>query len=166
MRTVIIKDRSDLQSVGVKLLGEQAGTKRALDRLVALNPHVDFNRIEAGTVLFVPDAPGVRDTSGSVEGQAFGDLRDQLLASVDAASVRVRSGHEALSSQRQEITAVVKLAAVKRAIESDPELKAQVDAATQVFKQDQAQAKAADEALKAMKEQATAALAEIAKMLA
>jgi hypothetical protein len=166
MRIVVIKERSDLKGVAEKLWGDKA-KPAAVERLRALNPHLDVRRIEPGTVVFVPQIPGGRDdpAAASVEGEAFGALRDQILEAIDATAARVRSGHESLAAQRQDVTAVFKLAAVRKAMDQDPELKPQIDAAADVFKQDQVQARAAEEAMKAIKQQATAELAELAKLL-
>ncbi|HEY2925279.1 hypothetical protein, partial [Piscinibacter sp.] len=77
----------------------------------------------------------------------------------------VRSGHEALAAQRQEVAALLKSAAVRRLIESDPDLKQDLDAAVQVFKQDQQQAKEAEKTMQLLQEQAKAELAALAKLL-
>ena len=162
MRVVVINDRTNLQSVA-RLLGDQAGSKIALERLQALNPHVDFAKIEPGTVVFVPDAPGA--AAPSVQGGAFAALHEQFLASVDAVGLRVRGGYEALGAERQSVSAALKLAAARRAIENDPDLKAQLDAAAEVFKQDQAQAKAANDTLRVVHQQAASELGALAKLL-
>lgn len=89
MRVTVI-DKKNLQ-VFSKLLGDKIGSGSALERLKNLNPHVDFKKIEPGTVLLIPDAPGFRDAeSFSVTGGAFDALREQMLASVDIAASRLR----------------------------------------------------------------------------
>ncbi|MBI3529361.1 MAG: hypothetical protein HY067_15505 [Betaproteobacteria bacterium] len=166
MRMIIIKQGTDLQTLGTRLLGNADGKEVTLQHLQQLNPHVDFQRIEPGTVLLVPDQPGLKkDESISVSGQAFDAFRDQVSASVEAATTRVRHGYEALASQRSDVNAVLKTAAVKRLLESDPELKAQLEEAAKTFKQDQAAAKASESTLKSLQDDAAAELAALAKLL-
>jgi hypothetical protein len=167
MRTFVVeKGTHSLKSLSTLLLGNKAGSASALDQLKNLNPHVDFKKIEPGTVLLIPDVPGLRGAAGaSVTGDAFDELREQVLASVRAAGARVSSGYDARLNEQKEVAAVLKSGGLERALKADPELKPQIFAATQVFKQDQQQAKAADETLKALQQQATAELAQLAKTL-
>lgn len=167
MRTFVVKDPSSLESLIERLLRNKASSASAVDQLKNLNPHVDFSKnIAPGTVLLVPDVPGSRGAEGSsVTGDAFDELREQVLASVEAAGARVSSGYDAMLREQKEVAAVLKSASLKRALKADPELKPQIDAATEVFKQDQQQAKAADEALKALQQQAIEELARLEKTL-
>ena len=54
---------------------------------------------------------------------------------------------------------------MKRAIEADPELRAQVESAATVFKQDTADAKNAEQTLKSMKDRIDEELNALAKLL-
>ena len=166
MRMIVIEQATDLQALTTRLLGAKAGAGASLDSLKALNPHVDFNKLGAGTVLLVPDLPGLRDgQTGSIAGQAFDTFGQQVLADFDAAATRVQAGHAARLTDQKELVAMFKGAALKRAFEADPELKAQADAAAQIFKQDPIDAKAADETLKALKEGLGTELAALSKLL-
>ena len=170
MRMIVIEQAIDLQALTTRLLGAKAGVGAgagaSLDTLKHMNPHVDFERLGAGTVLLVPDLPGLRDgQTGSIAGQAFDTFSQQVLAGLDEAATRVQAGHAARLTDQKELVALFKGAALKRAFESDPELKAQADAYAQVFKQDPADAKAADETLKALKDGVGAELAVLTKLL-
>ena len=166
MRMIVIEQATDLQALTTRLLGAKAGAGAGLDGLKALNPHVDFSKLGAGTVLLVPDLPGLRDgQTGSIAGQAFDTFGQQVLANFDDAATRVRAGHAARLTDQKELVALFKGAALKRAFEADPELKAQADATAQVFKQDPIDAKAADETLKALKDGVGTELAVLAKLL-
>lgn len=166
MRMIVVKVRTSLKELSVSLLGDAAGSTRAVENLQQLNPHVDFKKIEPGTILLVPETSGApAGDTVPVGGEAFGAMRDELTAAVTAASARVRTGYDALAGQRADVTAALKLAAVRKAIEADPDLKAQVDASADVFKQDQAASKAADAELKAMQAEASAELDVLAKLL-
>lgn len=167
MRMIIIDERTDLQGLRTRLVGDKAISENALDGLKNLNPHVNFKKIPAGTVLLIPDLPGMRrGVTSSVHGDVFDSLREQLLASLKATGVRVREGYDALLAEQKEVSAVVKAAPFKRALEADPELKEQLEAGMAVFKQDQEEAKAVAEELKALQSEAGAELAALAKLLA
>ena len=60
---------------------------------------------------------------------------------------------------------VLKSAALKRALESDPDLKPQIEAANQVLKRDQQAAKDAEKSMQTLQEQAAAELASLMQML-
>jgi hypothetical protein len=165
MRTFVVGKGNSPKSLIALLLGNEAASASAVDLLTNLNPHVDFTKvIEPGTVLLIPDVPGGRGAAGSsVTGNAFDALRDQLLASVKAAGARARSGFDAQLNEQQEVDAVLKSGGLKRALKVDPELRPQVDAAAQGFKQAQQRAKTADATLTALQQQATEELAHLAK---
>ena len=166
MRMIVIDKATDLQALTTRLLGAQAAAGTSLDALKQLNPHVDFGKLGAGTVLLVPDLPGLRDgQTGSIAGQAFDTFGQQVLASFDEAAARVQAGHAARLTDQKELLALFKGAALKRAFEADPDLKAQADAYGQVCKQDPVDAKAADETLKALKDGVSAELAVLVKLL-
>src|SRR5690349_16934472 len=128
MRLIVIKQASDLQALSNKLLIKKPGGTATLDRLKALNPHVDFNRIEAGTVLLLPDTPDVKaddkDTR-SVAGDAFEDFVKETAEGFKSVAERVSRASESLATDRAAANAVLKIAAVRRQIESDPLLKKQ-----------------------------------------
>ncbi len=164
MRVLVVNSRSDVEALGLRLGRERSA--RTLDEIERLNPHVDFKKIERGTVLLVPDLPSDREgESRSIQGQAFEDLRDQVTEALEASSARVRRGYEALDDEAKEVTGVLKSAPLKRAMEADQELKQQVEAAAAVFKQDAAEAKAAEQTLKAMRDQVGQELNALAKLL-
>ena len=166
MRMIVIEQATDLPALTTRLLGAKAGAGASLDALKRLNPHVDFGKLGAGTVLLVPDLPGLRDDrAASLGGGPFDTFSQQLVADFDAAATRVQTGHAARLTDQKELVALFKGSALKRALEADPELKAQADAFGQVFKQDPIDAKAADETLKAMKDGLGTELAVLAKLL-
>ena len=165
MRMIVIDQATDLQALAARLFGASGPADNAIDKLTHLNPHVDFKKIAAGTVLLIPEEAGLQaGQTASVAGDAFGVLREQMLASLDAASSRVRDGHDARLAEQKDVAAALSSAAMKRAIEIDSDLKPQVDAALQTFKDDQQQARLANETLKTF-QQARAELDRIARML-
>jgi hypothetical protein len=173
MRVIMVNSRADAQNVASRLARERIG--RPADEIEKLNPHVDFTRIEPGTVILIPDrirpagerAPDAADDDKdrSVQGRAFDDLREQVSTALEASGARVRRGYDALANDAKEIGALLKSAPMKRAMEADPELKQQAEAAAAVFKQDQADAKAAEQSLKTIESRMQEELAALAKLL-
>jgi hypothetical protein len=169
MRMIVIKQTMDLKDVGSKLIAKSATSDAALNELKVLNPHVDFKKIEPGTVLFVPDSPGFKATeTDSIEGDAFDDLSGQLQSSVNDASDQVARGWSDLLAEEKDVAAAFKIGVTTKrgaATDVDPALKALIDAANAQFKQDQANAKTATDSMKAMEGEVEAELGEIGKLL-
>ena len=166
MRTIVLDKATSVEELRARLLGEKPFPDGALEKLKGLNPHLAFKRIPAGSVLLLPDLPGLRkDEGSSVTADPFDGLEETLLAAVDAAATRAREGARALLAEQKEVTSVIKSAAFRRAVEADPALGEQVEAAAQTFKQDQEDAKANAETLKALRQETAAELAALAKLL-
>ena len=165
MRMIIVKQPTDLQALSERLLGKGSVSKVVLQSLERLNPHVDFGKIEAGTVLLVPDVPGLRKgESAPVSAEAFEEFQQQIMEGLDAAVARVNRGYETLGSQRKELSAILKPVAVKRILEGDADLMRQLDEATEVSKSDQQRAKEAEKTLQVLRH-AKMELALLAKRL-
>jgi hypothetical protein len=165
MRLLVVKSRTTVDDLRSRL--GRTDPSRTLDDIAVLNPHVDLRAIEPGTVLLIPEsAADVPTGDGTpVHQQPFDELRDQMLGALDATGARVRAGYDVLAAQAKETTAVLKSAAVKRAIEVDQTLQPQIDASVAVFKQDAAHAKTADQALKGMQKQIADDLSALQKLL-
>ncbi len=164
MRVKVINSRSDLDELGSSLGSDRAA--KTMEQIRRLNPHVDLKNIKRGTVVLVPDAPGPpRADARSIQGDAFAELRSQVTAAVEASCARVKRGYDSVSDEAKQVTAALKTAAVKRALEANPDLKEQAEAAGRVFKQDAADAKAADQTLKAMSDRFDRELDALAKLL-
>ena len=153
MRLIVIEQASDLQALGARLLrkpaGGQAGpqqlSQETLEQIRRLNPHADFQRLEAGTVLLLPGTPELKDAADSqpLAGHSFEDFAARTREGLEAVAQRLRGGAESLAAERAGVTAVIKTAAVKRLIESDPLLKKQLDEAGSEFSNAQKQAQEA-----------------------
>jgi hypothetical protein len=151
MRVTVI-DEKTLRALN-NLLGDRSGSG-ALDQLKNLNPHVDFKRIDLGTVLLIPDGPNFRDLdSSTVTGDSFGELRKQILATIDAAALRLRGGYDALLTEQKEVLEVLTSKSVTEARRTDSALEQQIDAANSVFKSDHGQARIVEKQLQALREQ-------------
>lgn len=168
MRMIVIDPKdTDAKALVERLIENGSGNESALKTLLQMNPHiVDLSKLSAGTVLLVPDAPGFRaGESTSIAGAGFEALGAQMREAAEEVQARVRRGHELLATQRKELAGALKAAGVKRLIESDPDLKKQLDEAEVVFKNDQQQAKDTEKALEALQRQLAEELGALAKML-
>lgn len=125
MRMIMIREATDLEGLRSSLL-KRGGRSATIERLQALNPHVDLQRLAPGTVLLVPDNSDVKTTATRAVGDDvsadFAALVDQSLSQFDD---RLRAGAANREIERKEVAAVVKTDAVKRLIEADSALKRQ-----------------------------------------
>lgn len=174
MRLIVIKQASDLQSLSARLLKRPSGGRggsheigqATLEQVQQLNPHVDFQRIEAGTVLLLPDTPELKDTdSQSLAGDTFEDFITDTSEGFKAVTQRMRNNAETLDADRAAVNAAVKSAVVKRLIQSDPLLKKQIDEASSRFSDEQNKMQEAALLLAAMQKEMNAEFAVLSGML-
>lgn len=95
-RTFTVRNETTLQALGATLLDARFGGAQAdaaLERVKALNPHVDFQKIAPGTVLFVPDAPGLKAPAGTAPQSApLDDFRALVSGALGDAASRLKEG--------------------------------------------------------------------------
>ncbi len=162
MRTVIIDPINSLALT--QLLPNLPRSQ--LEQLQQFNPHVDLQKVAPGTVVLVPDAPAFSGIAGtSVAGDPFGELRAQILASVDAVVSRVSASYRALLAEEATTQAALNLPIVKRASATDSEVARQLELATQTFEQDRQRAATADTTLRSLGAQIGAELEALAQVL-
>lgn len=168
MRHIVIKQDSDGEALATRLLARRSNSSATLDRLKALNPHVDFNRIKAGTVLLLPDTLDVKagaEDARSIGSDALGDLIKRTEEGFKTAAERVHRAAETLAADRAAVTSALGAAVVKRHVESDPLLKKQLEDADQASEAEQKAIREAAEHVVAMQEAVSVELAELAKLL-
>lgn len=109
-----------------------------VQRLRALNPHLDIAKAKAGSVLLLPDTPAFTNSSQeSVSADAWAALASDAETGLKARAEQLRAATVERDTQRKEVQAILKTAAVKRQLEADPGLRKQADAAEAQFKADQ-----------------------------
>lgn len=173
MRIIVIKEASDLQSLTTRLFNEVSqsngnieANNAMFERIKSLNPHVDFKRLEAGTVLLLPDSPELKDSeSRSLTGDAFADFSKHATEGLDTIAERVRAGAKASATERTNVTAALKTPAVERQIESDPLLKRQLVDAREKFVAEQKKEQVALKHLESMQKAVAKELAAFADLL-
>lgn len=167
-RTVTVKTETTLRALGPTLLdarfrGEQVDA--AMDRLKALNPHADPERIPAGTILFVPDTPAFKaSAAASPQAAPIEEFRVMLSGALTDAANRLKTANAARAAERADLSAVLKSAAFKRAAGDDRDVLQQVGDAQKVLAAEEAEDKQAEETLTAMSKAALAALAQLTKV--
>jgi hypothetical protein len=168
MRNIYItKTETGLAELGATLLRAPGDASVTLDRLRALNPQVeDFQRLPAGTVLILPDSPEIKAGAGTLLGaDHLSELANDLGSGLKAAVSRSASRVDDLKADRAGVMAALKIAAVKRLVESDPALAKQLHAAETQFKGDQKLAAERQAQLKEVQELAEAEFARLQKLL-
>lgn len=169
MRMLVIKQETDLQALSTRLLSARLSSGKAesaIESLRALNPHLDLQKLAAGTVLLVPDTPSFKaSASSSVAADVFDGFEQLVRSGLDAAAAKLKAGNEARAAQHADVAAVLKTSTVKRVIESDAELKQQLEAETKTFKEDQQRAAEAEQMLQDATKGARIDLAFLSKLL-
>jgi hypothetical protein len=169
MRMLTIKHDTDLQGLSSLLLDARLGGGRsdaALNALQAANPHADLKNLRAGTVLFVPEQPGLKaSATDSVAGGAFADFQQMVRTALGQAAENLKTANASRADELAAITAATKSATVRRLIESDRDLAKQVADEIKALEQDQEQAKQAEQTLAQAGRAALATLAELGKRL-
>jgi hypothetical protein len=170
MRMLVIKQNTDAQALNDQLLKAKLSgvqSEAAMSRLQALNPHVDLTqKLRAGTVLLVPDAPSFKATAtDAVQDNAFEDFQKLVKDNLGQASSSLKAGNRVRTSERADVSAAFKTSEVMQAIAKDPELKKQIEDAAEALNQDQQEDKDAEQAVSSAGKAALAKLAELGKLL-
>jgi hypothetical protein len=156
---VIIIDRSNLSALK-QLLADGGGPGGALEQLKSLNPHVDFENVASGTVLFLPGPLATGGLLGpSLRADGFEALRTRVLASVDAVRSRVSDGYAALQLEAKAVSREV-----NAAILAAPDLERRIKDSIEIFSQDEQEFQSALTTLRTLNEQAVAELNSLAQM--
>ena len=169
MRMLTIKNDTDLQGLSSLLVDARLSSARsdaALDALQAANPHADLKNLRAGTVLFVPEQPGLKaSATASAPGGAFADFQQMARSALGQAAENIKTASAARADDLAAVIAATKSAALRRLLDSDRDLAKQVADETKTLEQDQEQAKQAEQTLAQASRAALAILAELGKRL-
>lgn len=165
MRMIVVRQPGDLQALAARLLKPGLSREAAsLDALRKLNPHVDFAKLDAGTVLLVPDHPDFDGgDASSIGGEAFESLAKDALAGLEAAAARMREGFERQDGQRKDVAGVLRSAAFKRLAEADESLRRQAGEVESRFKAESKRASDTAATLAAMQKALKAELDALAR---
>lgn len=150
MRVLVIDRNLDAAGLREVLLRKRISddqAEAAMRRLADVNRHLDVNDLSTGAVVFIPDTAEFRGSASEPAGEeVLKELQDSIRSALDASAARVKAGNETRAAERAEIAAALRTAAVKRLLESEPDLKEGLNEAVKRFKQaekDEADAEAA-----------------------
>ena len=164
---LIILNSSSLQTLNTQLAKASAsGGSAPLERLQALNPHIEFAKLGTGMAIFLPDVPGFAQAdSSALDGGTFDAFATDVDNGLQAASARAKAGNDQLSADRSDVTAMLKTATLKRLLDGDAALKAQVDAVSAQFANDQRDAQDGLKQIATMQQDVAAEMAALGKLL-
>jgi hypothetical protein len=155
MKTIVIHEDTELSTLARRLAG--AGSMKAFERL---NPHLAAGRLKAGTVVLVPpDAAEGAQTGAAPHLQA---LAMQMKSALEAAVGASGHGLELRAGDRKQVADALRVPAMRRVIEADPDLRSRAAAVEVQHRKDAAQDKVTEQGLKRLQ---SAALAEIDALL-
>jgi len=168
MRIVVISEATDLKGLQKILFSKTqpaATAAAAIERLKAMNPHVDLQHLVAGSVLLLPDLPDMNlQNSSSIGGDAFAAFAAEANKGLKSAAARVRACAESVTTDRNDVKATLSVEAVKAILGSDPTLGQQVEAASARFKADQKEAHSATDTVEKLAAQTAEELEALSKL--
>ena len=129
---------TDPETFWRELLKRGGASSATPDAVKAFNTHLKFDRpLAPGTAVLIPDAADLKANAGA---PVRLDSLDEILADADegfkAMTARARAGFARIEADHAAVAAALKPAAAKRLIDSDPELKKQIEAAEERFKEE------------------------------
>jgi hypothetical protein len=150
-----------------ELLTQPGAASATPDLIKALNSHVNLDQpIPPNTVLLIPDAADVKAGAGTgVGSDALDDFLADAEAAVKAMAASASAGFKQVEANHAAIGAAVRPAAVKRIIDSDPQVKKLLESADAQFKADQKLARDTQSQLADMQKRALNEFARLRKML-
>ena len=168
MRTFVISRGTGIEALRTALIDRRISAARAnaaIERLRALNPHVDLERAGPGTVILVPDGPefASRATGSPVQGAAD-ELRATVETALKVAAEELKAGLEIRAKERSEVKQALDNDAFRRAIANDRQLQQQAKDAARAMAEEEAADRKAPEQLDATSKASLAALNEMRKL--
>jgi hypothetical protein len=139
MRFYVISQATNLQTLRPTLFHDSppAVYDAALEHLERLNPHVDIKQLSAGTVLLLPDVPGMSPAEGHViGGDVFHTLSGEISDGLKAVAQSLRAAAKALDADRSAVESAIDTGAVQGMM-GDETLKTQIEAAQARFAAEQ-----------------------------
>jgi hypothetical protein len=169
MRTFTVKSNQTLTDIGAELIDgrlSKAQSEAALKRIRDLNPALGGGRIKAGTVVLVPDVPGIKATGTEpAKTDPVSLLNGQFERAVRETLRQVAVGLRGREAERADLAAAFKSAAFKRALGADPELGGKADLARKEIGEDEAADKELEARLTGLRDAAKASIDKLDKLL-
>jgi hypothetical protein len=142
-------------------------TRATAEAVKAFNTHVRFDReLAPGTVLLIPDAADLKEGAGTPA--TLGDINQvaaDVAAGLKAMAGRTHAGLALLQANHAAVATALKSASSKRLIDSDPELKKQLESVEARVKTDVARATESASQLAELQKLAAEELSKLRKLL-
>jgi hypothetical protein len=171
VRTFIVKTNTDLKSLSADLIDSRFSDKQkaaALQEIRTLNPHVDIDKLKAGSALFLPSKPGFKAAAAkSPQSDMLDEFQRLLSSALSDTAGRLRDGSVARAAERAAVRESLGTPGFKAALREDPDLAKQAESAQKFMAAEEAAEKQQDpeEAVKAMGKAAMASIAVMSKLL-
>ena len=169
MAVLVVSNEKTLAALRRRLFGEKASTKAArelTDAIREANPHADLDKLQPGTVLTIPEAPGLAVAGLSIDtSQAVAELAEgasQALQELVEAGAKHEDGAR---GERERSAKALKAKPVTDAARKDEQVKALVDSARKAVAEEEGHAKERQQTLEAAQKEWLAGL-EALKQLA
>ncbi len=126
-----------------ELLSQPGAASATPDLVRAINRHVNLTGdVPANTVLLIPNAADLKAGAGTPVGaQELDELAGDIATGLKAIATRVAAGVKQAEADHAAVTSALKVATTKRLVESDPQVKKQLESADAAFKADQKHAR-------------------------
>ena len=159
--------KTDPQALWREILRQPGAASATPDLIKALNADVNFKRdIPANSVLLIPNAADLKEGAGkSVGTDELDALGVDIEAGLKAIVARASAGFKQAEADHAAIGAALKVAAAKRIVDSDPQVKALLESSEAQFKEDQKRAKETQGQLADVQKLASAEFARLRTML-
>ncbi|MGY1409186.1 hypothetical protein ACW5EG_06370 [Luteimonas sp. A611] len=127
MRFLVIKQDTSLQALTAQLVKDGTSEPAALDRLRALNPHLDLQRVGKGAVLLVPDSPGYQAEGEKAGDDGFDLFAREVATALREGTTRATDALAAAEAQEKEVGKLFKSAAIRKLSDEDSALRERLD---------------------------------------
>ncbi|HWJ72326.1 MAG TPA: hypothetical protein VNX29_04090 [Kaistia sp.] len=144
----------------------KAQSEATLKRIRDLNPELGAGRIKPGTVVLVPDAPGIKPAATRpAKSNPASLLNGQFEAAIKDTLEQVAADLKSREAERAELAEAFKSDAFKRAMKGDQELGGKAERANKAIAEEEAADKGLEGTLASMHEAARASLEKLDKLL-
>lgn len=141
MRTIVVKSGQPLKDISAELIDARvtkAQADAALKSIRALNPTLGAGRLKAGTVIIIPDAPGIKTgPTKAAKDDPSGIVTAEFERSARETRAAVLTSIKAQEAARAEVFAAFSSDAFKRALEADRTLGAKAELAKKVLSEEE-----------------------------
>lgn len=126
MAILVIDQQTDLAALTRRLLKPRTPAvvaQHAIDAILAANPGIDADRLDAGSVIVLPDLPHLREPEGRLREEAGERLIADVLRALDASVAAMDAALAADRTERERVGGLVSAHEVTQAADRDTVLR-------------------------------------------